>query len=288
MRCVEFLPDLIFTSCEAIRRLIEDFEAEPTRSGFAELGSVADVAILGENIPEAAILGQLLSDVAARWLRSGLLEEFAFARADLACHAALLAYMAQRGAGFRNAHMMVLKRLGEGRMIGRSEIPVLTQILLAAYLNRCGIDSGFGDAGRRDLSMLLDKRVLRARSDEYDITVSLRCAQLLHLDPSSIARRPWLYPQVLLTQAMRSSNLNWTPVLAFLCGRWFSLDDLLRAAAVDALIRNLPAKGTLLPAPEAAGADNKYVLGASRGLRIRSTIALAYSFHTLGDFYVRN
>ena len=288
MRTAEFLPQLISTCREAIDGLIRDFETEPTRSGFSEIGSVAEVAILGEAIPESATLVQLFSDTAARWLRSGVVEEFCVARADLSCQAALLAYMAQRGATFQTADMLLLKRLCDGRMIGRSEIPALNQRLLTAYFNRCGIDTDFGDAAGRDLSVIVDKRVLRPRSDEYDISASLICAQLLYLDPNSIAKRPWLYPQVLLAQAVRSLNLNWTPVLAFLCGRWFSLDDRLRAAAVDTMMRNLPAKGTLLPAPKGTGIDDEYILRACRGLRIRSTIALAYSLSTLGDSYATN
>jgi hypothetical protein len=181
--------------------------------------------------------------------------------------------------------MAGLKRLCEGRLIGRGEMPVLTQKLTATYLTNCGIDADFGDLGKRDLARMVDKRVLRPRSDEYDLLVVLMCAQLFRLDPETNYSRPSLYPRALLVQAVRSGNTNWLAVLSFLCEQWFSLDTLLRDAAYQRMRATVPSRGELVPAPPGAGIDSEYIGRAGRGLRIRSTIALAYTLSTLGDSY---
>ncbi len=286
MPFTDFVADLVATCHRATGALISDFEKDPTRSNLAAVASVAELAILGDDFPEAALVLQLFADRAALWLRSGLLEELCFMRADLACQSALLAYMAQTGAGHDPSDMLVLKRLCAGRLIGRSEIPVLSQRLLAAYLSRCGVETDFGESGERDLAAMVDKRLLRPRTDEHDLAISLTCAQLLRLEPGAPAARPSLFPQVLLAQAVRSENMNWTPVLAFLCGRWFSLDERLQTAAAECMISRLPSYGELLPPPKGSDCDSEYSGQTGHALRIRSTLALAHCLCTPGASHV--
>jgi hypothetical protein len=181
--------------------------------------------------------------------------------------------------------MAVLKGLCEGGLLGRNEMPVLTQRLIAACLWRCGIRAELGSLGERDLAKMIDKRVLRARSDEYDLLVFIMCAQLLHLEPAAAHQRPSLYPQVLLVETIRSGDMNWLPVLAFLCARWFGLPAYLRCAVRSAVLNHLPEYGELLPAPQSGSAESRHIERAGRGLRIRSTVALVSSLHILGDSY---
>ncbi len=286
MQSIDLSSDLLATCQVETTRLLDGFEAAPSRSGLFDVGAVAEIVALGGVVPGIERIRKPVCNAAARWLRSGILEEFYFSRVELAYYTALLAYLAQRGETYSAADMSVIKRLCEGRLIGRSEMPVLTQRLIAAYLTRCGIDADFGDLGERDLARMIDKRVLRGRSDEYDILVVIMCAQLLHLEPQLARTRPSLYPQALLVQAIRSSNVNWLPVLAFLCANWFALEEGLRSAALACMLQNLPARGELLPAPQAAVIDSEYIGRAGRGLRIRSTLALAFSLCTPGDSYV--
>jgi hypothetical protein len=84
----------------------------------------------------------------------------------------------------------------------------------------------------------------------------------------------------LLVQAIRSGNVNWLPVLSFVCAHWFALDNRLRSVAFQNMLQTVPPRGELLPAPRFAGVDREYIGHAGQGLRIRSTIALAYC---LGD-----
>lgn len=280
--------ELLKTCLAELARLLTAFEEAPTFSGLSDSAAVAEMLVLSDSIPSAGPLRRMFCDAAGRWLRLGLLEEFCYARVELVYPAVLLAYMARQGESHSSADMQVIKRLCEGRLIARSEVPVLTQHLIAAYLTHCGVDADFGELGRRDLVRMVDKRALRARSDEYDVLVALMCAQLLRLEGNSAFERPVLYPQLLLAQAIRSGHANWLPVLAFLCERWFSLDDRLRGAALESMLNRLPPPGELLPAPRAAAIDTEYISRASCGLRIRSTMALLFSLCTLGEIHAED
>lgn len=272
--------DLLETCQAETAGLLADFDLAPTPAGLMDVGAVAEIVVLGDTVPGSDGLLHQLCDSAAGWLRRGILEELCVSRVDLTYHAALLAFLAQRGRGCCDAEMTPLKRLCEARLIGRGEMPILLQKLTAAYLTRCGIDADFGDLGQRDPARMIDKRVLRARSDEFDILAIILCAQLAHLDPRSALSGPTLFPRTLLVQAIRSGNLNWVPVLTFLCMHLSALDDGLRAAAFAHLRQSLPAPGKLLPAPTVAGIDSDYIGRAQRGLRLRSTVALAFCLRT--------
>jgi hypothetical protein len=278
------LPDLTSTCHSEIDRLLIDLEAMPSRAGFLDAGALAEVLILCDDIPEMKPLIQPVCDAAARWLRSGLVEDIWFSKVEFAYHAALFACLALRGRGFSRCDMAVLKGLCEGGLLGRNEMPVLTQKLIAACLRRCGIRVDLGSLGERNLAKMIDKRVLRPRSDEYDLLVFIMCAQLLHLEPEAAHQRPSLYPQVLLVEAVRSGDMNWLPVLAFLCARWFGLPEYLRCAVRSTILNHLPGR-ELLPAPQSASAECQHIERAGRGLRIRSTVALVSSLHILGDSY---
>jgi len=286
MQSTELISQLFSTCFAESLRLLEGFEAAPTSASLFDVGAVAEMVVLGEAIPGSELLQQAICDAAARWLRSGILEDLCMLRMEVLSHAALLAYLARRATDYSAADIAVIKRLCTGRLLGRSEMPVLTQQLTAAYFARCGIDSDFGDMGSRDLARIIDKRILRARSDEYDVMAVLLCAQLLQLEGHLICSRPTRYPRALLVQAIRTDNSNWVPVLAYACAHSFSLDEPLRGAALKYLLRNLPQPGELLPPPAGAGIDSEYIVQAGRGLRIRSTLALAFALCTLGDTYV--
>lgn len=279
----------LFSTCESeLTRLISAFEDAPTSSGLSGVAAVAEVLVLASDIPFADRLQNILSDAATRWLRLGLLEELCYARVELVYPAVLLAYAARRSASYRAADIEVIQRLCEGRLIARSEVPVLTQRLIAAYLTHCGIETDFGDFGHRDLVKMVDKRALRARSDEYDMLVVLMYAQLLQLMGASALERPSLYPRLLLAQAVRSANENWLPVLVFLCSRWFPVEDGLRSAARNRITQILPAPGELLPAPRATDVDQEYISRTGRGLRIRSTVALIFALCTSGGSHAED
>jgi hypothetical protein len=273
-------PDLTLTCLTHIESLLADFEEAPSRTGFFDIGAVAEILVLSDVIPEMKPLVQPVRDAAAGWLKSGLLEDVCFSRVEFVYHAALLTYLARHGKGFCAGDMAVMRRLCEGRLVGRSEMPILSQNLVAAYFSQCDIAADFGALGERNMAAMIDKRVLRARSDEYDILVLLMCAQLHHLGAGP--ETPALYPHVLLVQAIRSADPNRLAVLAFLCARWFGLPEYLQTA-VSAMVRENQTRTGLLPLPNGSGSDSDYIERTARGLRIRGTVALLSSLHALGD-----
>jgi hypothetical protein len=288
MHLTEVSNDLLSTCQSELVRLLDDFEAAPSGQGLSEVGAIAEVLTLSEPMHDPAPLTQMMRDAAARWLRSGALEELCFSRVELTNQVAILAFMAQRSADFSRTDMGIMKRLCDGGLVGRSEMPVLNQQLIAAYFSRCGAGNVFGHAGDRDLARLVDKRVLRARSDEYDLEVLLMCAQLLQLGLKDIRNKPCVYPRTLLVHAIRTQNANWVPVLTFLCAHWFRLEENLRNAALKSMLQHMPSRGELLPAPPSTKVDGEDIGRAGRGLRIRSTVALLTSLCTLGVTYVED
>ena len=282
----ETISDPMLRLCHSeFQRLILELDSAPSRTAFFDVGAVAEILVLTNGIPEAEGLTRMLCDAAARWLKSGLLEDLLMARVEFAYHVALLTYLAQSVASVSPSDLEVIRNLSDGRLIARSEIPVLRQHLITAYLWACGIHTDFGKLGRRNLTQIIDRRVLRARSDEFDLLVLLMCAQLLQLDCSRGYQGPRTYPQVLLVQAMRAGNTNWLPILTLLCRRFFGFPGPLCGAAFKSMEESIPAPGQLLPAPPGNQIDSDYIERTERGLRLRSTIALALSLALPGETY---
>lgn len=268
--------------CEAqLQRLIGELERSPSRTAFFDIGTVAEVLILAAGSYATQGLIEMLSDAADGWLKSGLMEELGVARAEFAYHIALLCYMAQSSAFWIPSDMEGIAGLANGRLIARNEIPVLRQHLLTAYFSGCGVQADFGQLGRRDLVKIVDRRVLRARSDEFDLLVLIMCAQLLQFDGAR--QKPRVYPQVMLGQAIRSKNTNWIPVLTLLCQRFFGLPEPLHRTALKVMQESIPAEGELLTAPPGHQIDSEYLERTEKGLRLRSTIALAVSLSEMGE-----
>lgn len=278
--------DLTLLLCKAeLERLIREFDSNPSRSAFYDIGAVAEVLVLCVEIPAAESLLQLLRDASARWLKSGLFEDLLIARAEFAYHIAMLCYLAQDARSWNPADMDVIRDLYNGRMITRSEMPLLRQRLIIAYLAQCGLQTYSGQPESRDLERSINRRGLRARYDEFDLQVLLMCAQLLQLKGSEVQEVPRTYPQVLLVQAMRSENRNWAPVLTLLCSRFFEARESLLHAALQSMQDLIPSPGQLLPPPPTSHLDSEYISRTERGLRLRSTIALALTLDSLGELY---
>lgn len=270
------MPVLTSACLTQVARIIQEMEAAPSRTAFFDLGAAAEIVALAPAGSEAEPLRGLLADAGARWLRSGLLEELAVTRVEFAYHVALLAYLARESQSRNAADLDTLRALADGRLIVRSEIPVMRQLLIHAYLTRSGVPVDMSSAYRSNLAKVIDKRVLRARPfDEFDLATLVMCAQLVQLQAYGAQLMPRIQPLSMLIEAVREGNRNWTPVLAFLCRRFFGLPEVLRSGVDGALRRYAPAEGELLPPPPAAQTDSTHVERSERGLRLRSTIALA-------------
>jgi hypothetical protein len=268
-----------------LERLIREFDSTPSRSAFYDIGAVSEVLILSNGIPAAEPMLQLLREASAQWLQSGLFEDLLIARAEFAYHIVLLCYLAQDAPSWRPADMEVIRDLYNGGMIARSEMPMLRQRLITAYFAQCGLLTRSIQPENGDLARSIERRVLRARSDEFDLQVLLMCAQLLQLNSDEVQDLPRTYPQVLLVQAMRSENRNWVPVLTLMCSRFFGVGDALNRAALQSMRDFIPSPGQLLPTPPPSHLDSEYISRTERGLRLRSTIALGLTIDSIGALY---
>lgn len=256
-----------------VERLITEFDRSPRPKEFYDLGAIAEVLALCASLASAQPLRARVSVAALAWLRAGLFEDALFAKVEHLYHTTLLCYLASGVPAYRTADAAHAGQLLTSGLVGRSELPVLTMQIVATYVGACGIDFDLDALGSRDLRLVVDKRVLRARSDEYDILTLMMVAQLASLSDRFSHSLPQIFPQALLVQAIRSGHLNWIPILTLLCTTVYGIPPWLRRGATDAMRRSLEQATELLPAPEPGSWENDYVTRAEHGLRVRSSIA---------------
>jgi hypothetical protein len=263
--------------CEReLEELLREFDVAPGRIVFSDLGAAAEMLILADGIDAAKPMLRRLGMACASWLQSGLFEDLLMGRAELAYHVALMTCLA-RTSDISTADVEGVCRLIEGRLVARNEMPMLRQQLIKAYFSACRIEADYGPSAQRDLARIMDRRVLRPRSDEQDLLSLIMCAQLLQVNQREYTAAPRTFPLVMLVQAIRAGNANWIPPLALLCKRFFGIPREL-AGAADRTMHTLAAECRgLLPCPSADVLDSDYVQRNERGLRLRSTIALALS-----------
>ena len=254
--------------------LLEDFNSAPSRAGMFEVGTVAEVVILGRDLPSGQRLARLIGKAGRRWMDRGLFEDVCFSEAQLMYHTMLLFQLTGQ------VPCDILQALSDKGMIGRSEWPVLTQLCIATMLNQSGVQLPLPETETADLTACIDKRCLRAQSGEYDLALLLTTAQLLQdrqiarLRPSLLTGVPRILPRVLLVQALRAGNWNWVSVLSFLCRRSFGLPDYLDQALRCAL-SEIPATSENFDLPKDICEQSEHFSRSVRALRLRGTAALA-------------
>lgn len=254
--------------------ILDDFDSAPSRTSLFEVGTVAEVVILGRDLPTGQRLARVIGQAGRRWIERGLFEDVCFSEAQLTHHTMLLLVLSAP------VPSEVLQALSDQRMIGRSEWPVLTQLCIGTMLNQAGINLALPEADIEDLTACIDKRCLRAQSGEYDLALLLTAAQLLQDDslarlrPSLRAAAPHVLPRVLAVQALRAGNWNWLAVLAFLCRRSFGLPDYLDQALQHAL-SDVPTSWDQFDLPKDIREQSEHFSRSVRALRLRSAAALA-------------
>jgi|SRR5262245_29389696 len=259
-----------------LQNVLDDFSAAPSRDYLFEVGAIAEVAVLGQDLPSGERLTALMRQAAADWSRRGLLEEVCFSETLLTYHTAILLLLAGP------VDCSVFRRLSDAAMIGRSEWPALTQLHISALFRKCGIDSTLPGSELADFTLRIDKRCLRARSDEYDLTLLLTVAHLMQLSETGgmsshiPCGKPRVLPHLLLTQALRGRNLNWLPILVFLCRRFFGLPRDIGKAARVMLGEVAATPGSFDPPPANFRREMEYFSRSARSLRIRSATAFAF------------
>jgi hypothetical protein len=166
-----------------------------------------------------------------------------------------------------------MKRLVASGLAGRGELPVIGLQLIAAYLAAAGIELGGSDTATRDLRLVIDRRVLRPRSDEHDILTLSQVAQLFMLGALTPEHLPRIFPHTVLVQSIRQGHVNWISILTLLCSSVFTMPGWLREGATEALASHLAQATGLFPPTDGRLVENDHVQSDERGLRIRSSIA---------------
>jgi len=256
-----------------VAQLVAEFEEVPSRKGFYDLGATAEILAFGTPLESVRPLRATLAGAALRWLRSGQIEDVMFNRVEFLYHAALLCHLASEAPGYADDDATQVRRLLTSGLVGRSELPVVTMQVIADHLQSCDIHVDRDAVGARDLRVVLDRRVLRPRSDEYDVLTVIMVAQLCSRGNPHGYPLPRVFPHLMLVQAIRAGHVNWIPVLALLCTQVFGMPAWLRRGARDAAASALANATGLLPTPETGLWENDLVKRADRGLRIRSSIA---------------
>lgn len=254
--------------------LVDDFVSAPSRAGLFEIGTVAEVVVLGRDQPSGQRFARLIGKAGRSWSEHGMFEDVCFSEVHLMHHTLLLLQFTE------DVRAEVLQALSSQAMIGRSEWPTLTQLCINTLLHQYKIELPFPETEIADLAAGIDKRCLRAQSGEYDLALLLTMAHLLQdrqitrLRPLLLAGMPRILPRVLLVQALRAGNWNWAPVLAFLCRKAFGLpgylDQTLRRS-----FRDVPIALDHFDLPKAIREQSEYFSRSVRALRLRSAAALA-------------
>lgn len=259
----------------ALQQLIAEFNQKPDGEGLNDIGAVAEILVLAIDNKTASGLIEQLGSAALLWLKSGLLEEIFYTHMDYGYHLSILCHLASRADGFANEDLTVIKTLIDNGMLLRGEVPVLTQYIITHHLVAAGITIDKPSFAQRDLSKMINKRVLRRRTDEHDVMVLTMIAQARKNHGKELAGDFTLFTRVLLSQAIRSMDHNRTALLLFIYPFLSPLPQWLKTSGINRLIQsNINCAN--FPSPINNQIDNDYVKRAKRGLRLRSLFCYTF------------
>lgn len=264
------------TAQEACLAHLDEIISEMDDISTEALLDISAVAELVKSAPESVVLAASrarLRVAALRWLKAGVLAEIVFTKPEFTHSIALLVSLAREAPGFAAGADESIIRLISTGMIGRSELPTLS-LEVAAMCYGQG-SSSFQKSGRT-LSKLIDKRILRRRTDEYDIATLIMVGHLVSADPSLCGSSAQTFPQVLLLDALRQGHHNYVAVLAFLNRFVFvGTPPALLQCAREFLSAFRDSGGGLIPPPQEQYLYSEFLERSPLGLQLRSTLACA-------------
>ena len=267
--------DLKLTVLSELRCLLDEFSELPSSNSLLGISLITELVLA---VPKQDFLSEVRRTIgqdALAWLRSGLLVEALFARNEHAYPISMLIALAAGAEDFRADDVEQLCNLRSARAIAMSELPYLTMDAIATHLGTAGIPKSTLELPHEQLRNLIDKRTLRSRSDEYDISALMMSAHIIRAHDLPLALRPQVFPAVLLVRALRSKDINWIAVLALLCRDTYPLAPALvrRACAIlGCTVVHAPAPA-LLPPPDPSVLYSEFLERPDVGLRLRASIA---------------
>jgi len=254
-----------------VATLLHTFEERPTAGGLMDLTAIVELI---QTLPELrcfANIRKMLAASALRWTRSGRLAGILISRADYGYAVAMLLALASEADGFLPADIVPLRDLYNGKVIGFSELPILTLRSIAQQLATAKIATASKDTSPLNIRSLIDKRVLRTRTDEYDVITLMMASQLLPARSEHEMLWPRVFPNVMLVKALRAQDLNWTAILSLLAKYRFGAPEALLRAARKLLAARSGSE--LLPAPHGTLLYSEFFERSDIGLRLRGTLA---------------
>jgi hypothetical protein len=256
---------------------LDRFTGDPTSNAVLDIGAVVEVLQAAPELASFARARSLIAVAAHRWLMSGLLAEMLVMKVALSYPVALLIELATAAPAHRPADLVPLATMVEGGLVGRGELPTLTLQLLSATFSRMGMSAPIVSGRAEDLRRIVDKRVLRTRTDEYDIATLMMAAQLLRARSSPAALLPEVFPRIMLTEALRRGHLNWIAILALLNGHVFPRAPGAMMLGARAQLQAAAGRAEMLPMPNRDVLYSEFLERSDLGLRLRSTLA-CYAF----------
>lgn len=261
-------------ACEdALQDRLNYIGERATTDALIDIGTVAELTNLVLDEPLFVTSRSIIAEATMGWLRTGLLEHIMMSAGHHLYHCTLLLVNAARVGVLTNQEITTVSTLTSHAMIGRSELPTLTMYAIASNLGQSGVTVELPRFPAAASRAAIDKRALRARSDENDIAALLMVCNLASDNALAAKDLPQLLPRIMLIQSLRAENANWIAILALLVRECFGAPQPVQAAALAWLTANIEPSEHLLPVPAATQLESEFFERAPTGLRMRSTLA---------------
>ena len=267
-------PDrMLEASCDKLASRIADMDAAPSVDALFDISAVAELLLALPEEPAFMSANELLGTASLRWLRAGMLEGILMSHSEHSYHVSLLMRLAMAVGGVRSSDRTWISNVVGQYGILKVELPTL--MLRAADLHFSHALGVAASALTRHVHnrISIDKRVLRCRTDEQDVSALCVVAQLFSADDIGQQELPGIMPHVMLLHSIRTCNLNWIAILALLKARIFCAPSPLLLHARTAIHAGMRLSQAILPQSSSEEAHNEYTIRARQGLRIRSSLA---------------
>ncbi|MFN7397539.1 MAG: hypothetical protein ACK5SX_00415 [Sandaracinobacter sp.] len=256
-----------------VETIFTDFEALPSSDTLLNLSYVCEVLLINPSNPLLKGCCDQAAERSLEWLKAGLLTEVLFSHAEHAYPIALLVALSRRSDQFDIDYLRTLADLVAHKIILMSELPYLSLSAIHALFGTDTVSINFEVLPSIALKSMIDKRVLRSRSDEYDVTSLMHAMSVVKHHQALPDQRPFVFATALLMRAIRNGDANWLAVLAYLCHEIFPCNQMVLAAAYRRLDQSSLSDEGIMPPPSKDVLYPEFLERSDRGLKLRSSLA---------------
>jgi hypothetical protein len=238
-----------------------------------DIGAVAELVFCLPHSETRSTYAALLSEHAKVWLANGTLENVIALSNGFQYYAALFLRFAATDSELNLHSIEVVRALYGSGCAGRNETPFTTRALIASHLRAVGINTSMPPLSIVQIQAILDRRNLRPRTDHYDLMGLMFVAQLVKLGFLDCEKLDSRFAQVFFVHALRERLLNWLPVLAVLCDRYFHTPLGAQQSAAKVIDEAAAKMDGLFPGVMGTEGRDELVEFSEVGMRLRSSIA---------------